>query len=324
MSQIEITKRVLQQSVIDIVDGELFELELKDDAGQVQLALTIADFGDGEPVFAVSSTTNRIVLVNPDGTITPPTVVVPPVEGGDGDTGGGDTGGGDTGGGDTGGGDTGGGTTIPWTPIGPSNPVTPVEPPPTIMTSTFANSMVTFTPPISVRSISADIVRQDDEGLPVIIDTVDIVLPEAGTLEALLASLDDDLFLRDIASPVFALSAETVLSGIKVTTNNQDTSVVTKYFDVDGAEQLWVAPTPSVDYVYDDWSLVVKATADETVLEGEDLFDILTELGADNLTILTGAAKANVAEVVVPDPEEPEVPVEPVEPPVEPEPETTP
>ena len=176
MSQIEITKRVLQQSVIDIVDGELFELELKDDAGQVQLALTIADFGDGEPVFAVSSTTNRIVLVNPDGTITPPTVVVPPVEGGDGDTGGGDTGGGDTGGGDTG-----GGTTIPWTPIGPSNPVTPVEPPPTIMTSTFANSMVTFTPPISVRSISADIVRQDDEGLPVIIDTVDIVLPEAGT-----------------------------------------------------------------------------------------------------------------------------------------------
>lgn len=316
MSQIEITKRVLQQSVIDIVDGELFELELKDDAGQVQLALTIADFGDGEPVFAVSSTTNRIVLVNPDGTITPPTVVVPPVEGG-----------GDTGGGDTGGGDD-DGTTIPWTPIGPGNPVTPVEPPPTVMTSTFANSMVTFTPPISVRSISADIVRQDDEGLPVVIDTVDIVLPEAGTLEALLASLDDDLFLRDIASPVFALSAETVLSGIKVTTNNQDTSVVTKYFDVDGAEQLWVAPTPSVDYTYDDWSLVVKATADETVLEGEDLFDILTELGTDNLTILTGAAKANMAEVVVPDPENPEnpedPPVEPVEPPVEPEPETTP
>lgn len=259
MSTIKITKRVLQPREVPVDSGELYELVLKDDFGNTQLALNVVEVSKDVRVFSISSSTNKIILVNADGSVVPDGV---------------------------------GETTTPDPDGGQEQP--PIVPP--ITSSTYEGSVLIIPAETRFKTLSAEVLKYNSVSkTDEVLGTIDLDLPEEKTLAQLMTAYREELLLNDVSEPVFHLGEDGTLSGIKVVSDATDSSVTETYKDGSGVEHTWVPTDFGATYKNDVYTLKVKATQVVDALPELDFYTAVVAAGITDGKVLTGVAKLNNA-----------------------------
>lgn len=253
MSSISITKRVLQNQVIDIPNGDLHEIELMDDYDRIQLALSVAKDSNGAEVFSVSSSTNKIVLVNADGT---------PVEPGD------------------------TGTTDPLPDEGEESPV------PTVVEYKANHVNLEPTVPVQYLTAEIKQTIRDTNTVNVL-GTIEIDLGTPGTVDDILAELTNRALTMGLYEPIFTIDDSGSLSGIYASVNKTTSDVYTGTYDTTENLVDWLPTVTPEELDYGIYTLDLKETTGasdtaldlNTIVEAAGLVNTLLKTGVAKINL---------------------------------------